>query len=84
MLDEVVGEGADQPNREHLGAEGAVEKRATAEPRAVGDAELAVAVNGGGTHEVADIGGSCPCRLAATGKAVGDVGEKPDGLVGAA
>jgi hypothetical protein len=54
MFGEVDREGTDEPDRQHLGLERARQFRALRDLLAIGDAELAVAVNGGGAHEIAD------------------------------
>ena len=52
-LDEVGGEGADQVDGQHLRAEGAGKLRAARDDRAIGDAELAVAVDRRRAHQIA-------------------------------
>ena len=53
VLHEIGGEGADEVDGQHLRAEGAGKLRAARDDRAIGDAELAVAVDGRGAHEIA-------------------------------
>jgi hypothetical protein len=84
VLGQRHGEAADQVDGQHLGLEGAGELGTRGDPRAVGDAELAVAVDRRGAHQVADPAHHLLVRLAAPRQALDQVLEHPHRLVGAA
>ena len=84
VLDEVVGEAADQPDEQHFRCERAAEARAGSNAFTVCDAELAVAVDGGRAHQIADRADEIEVGLAAGGEAVGDVLEQTHRFVCAA
>ncbi len=81
MLGQPHGEGARQPNRQHLGAKRPGKFGAPGDPVTVGDAELAIAIDGCGSHQVADAFDEFRVRLAALCEPLDDMLEQPDALV---
>ena len=84
MLDQIVGEGPDQPHSQHLSGKGPLQPRAVGEDKAVGDAEFSVAVDGRGPHQIADAVDHIDVGLLPLSQRIGDVAEQADGLVRAA
>ena len=82
MFDDVDGKGADQPHGQHLGLEGSGEFGPGAPLRAVGGAELAGAIDGGGAEQIADGLDHLRVGLTAGGKLVHHMAEQPHRLVG--
>ncbi len=83
MLDEIGGEGADQPDGQHLGAEGPAQLRPIGDAGAVGDAELAVAIDRGGAHEIPRGFERCGVGLTAGRQCRNDIVEEANAAIGA-
>ena len=83
VFDEIEAQQARQVDGEHLGLERQGEHAARPYGLEVADPELAVAVNRGGAHQVADLGDLCERWLAAVCEARHHMLEQPHALVGA-
>ena len=83
MLNEIEGEEADEIDGEHLGAEGRGELRPVRDLVAIGNAELAVAVDRGGAHQIADRLDRGLIGLASFGERVEHVIEEAHAAIGA-
>jgi len=84
VLGQIEGEGAGQPDREHLGLEGAAQLGAVGDARPVGGAELARAVDRGGAHQIAGFAQHLRVGLLPLCQPLDDVIEEPHRAVGAA
>ena len=84
MLDQVVGESPDQPHSQHLSGKGPLQPRAVSEYKTVGDAELSIAVDGRGPHQISDAVDHIDVGLLPLSQRVSDVAEQADGFVRAA
>src|SRR5439155_20365809 len=71
----------DHVDGQHFGAIGTVELGMDPRPRKVAEPELAVAIDGGGPHQIADFQELAHRRLLAACKASGDMVEEPERLV---
>ncbi len=83
MIDEVGDELPDHPDREHFHAERAAETGAAGVAMAICNAELAIAVNRGRSHDIAGLVEARRRRLAPRRQAIHDMVEQPGALVGA-
>ena len=84
MFCQIDREAANQPDGEHFGLERSAQRWVNGHLLAVGDAELAVAVDGRCPHQVADGVDQCAVRLLAASERVDDVIEQAHAFVGAA
>ena len=55
MLDQIVGERANQPNCEHFGHKGPFKPRSLCNVAPISNAKLAIAINRSGAHQIADL-----------------------------
>ena len=84
MLDQVEAELPDHIDHQHLRLIGQSEDAVAPEPRQIGQAEFAVAVNGGGAQEIADLDHLGEIGLAARGQRGAHLVEEAHAAVGAA
>ena len=82
MLNQIMSEGADQPNGEHFGHEGPFKPRSLRHDTPISNAKLAVAVNRRGAHQIADLIDHPHRQGAARAQGTDNLLKQADGFIG--